>query len=261
MMHRMYIDEVGNSDLDVSEDPNRRYLSLSGVIFELDHIADCVHPRLESLKRKLFGQHPDDPLILHRKELINKKYPFQALRNPEIEQEFNEAIIGILVESKYTVITSVIDKSEHARRYETWVYNPYHYCMAVILERYVMWLARHGRVGDVLAESRGGREDIRLKESFREIYNKGTDFMNSEQFQKHLTSKELKIKPKSKNIAGLQIADLIAYPSYRATLARHLREDLADNFGGRIAKILEDQKYDRDAKGSPIPSFDCRGLK
>ncbi len=34
-MLRMYVDEVGNTDLNSSHDPNHQYLSLTGVIFEL----------------------------------------------------------------------------------------------------------------------------------------------------------------------------------------------------------------------------------
>jgi hypothetical protein len=37
--------------------------------------------------------------------------------------------------------------------------------------------------------------------------------------QQVLTSKHLKIRPKSANEAGLQLADLLAYPSYREILA------------------------------------------
>ena len=38
MKHRMYIDEVGNSDLGASQDPNHRYLSLTGVVFDLAYV-------------------------------------------------------------------------------------------------------------------------------------------------------------------------------------------------------------------------------
>ncbi|HEX3525560.1 MAG TPA: hypothetical protein VH988_00710 [Thermoanaerobaculia bacterium] len=59
----------------------------------------------------------------------------------------------------------------------------------------------------------------------------------------HLTSKELKLKKKIDNIAGLQLADLIAYPSFKATVARRNGRDLPGDFGGQIAKILEEGKY------------------
>ena len=35
MKYRIYIDEVGNPDLESSENPNHQFLSLTGVIIEL----------------------------------------------------------------------------------------------------------------------------------------------------------------------------------------------------------------------------------
>ena len=68
-------------------------------------------------------------------------------------------------------------------------------------------------------------------------------------FARCITSSQLKVKDKSNNIAGLQLADLIAHPSYKATLARHQREALPDNFGGSIATLLEESKYNRSPSG------------
>lgn len=93
---RIYIDEVGNNDLDSSDNPNHRYLSLTGVIFELDYVKKVVTPQLNKLKDKYFEQHPDEPIILHRKEIVNKKYPFQSLRNSDIEHKFNSELLTLL---------------------------------------------------------------------------------------------------------------------------------------------------------------------
>ena len=87
--YRLYIDEVGNSDLDASPDPNHRYLSLSGVAFDLAYVQDTLAAELEALKTHYFRSHPDDPVILHRKELVNRRYPFHSLNNRETEAEFN----------------------------------------------------------------------------------------------------------------------------------------------------------------------------
>ncbi len=57
----MYVDEVGNADLGSSDDPNHRYLSLTGVVIALDHVESVVHPQMEALKATYFGSHPDDP--------------------------------------------------------------------------------------------------------------------------------------------------------------------------------------------------------
>jgi len=249
LKYRLYIDEVGNSDLRSSEDPNHRYLSLTGVLFRLDYVDSAVFPRLEALKRQFFGSHADDAVVLHRSELVNQKPPFQALRDIAIRKEFDAEMLRFLGELEYTVFTVVLDKLEHQRRYSVWRYDPYHYCLHVILERYVMWLERRKFTGDVLAESRGGKEDRRLKESFEGIWESGSDFVEAKRFQQQLTSRQLKVKLKANNIAGLQIADLIAHPSFRACMALREGRPLAENFGGRVAGILEQSKYDRNPNG------------
>lgn len=211
--YRIYIDEVGNSDLKSSVDPNNRYLSLTGVIFELNYIKEFITPSVENLKQKFFGSHPDEPIILHRKELVNKKYPFKQLKNPIIENDFNNELLSLLKNFDYTIITIVIDKLEHKNKYKVWKYDAYHYCLAVMVERFYKFLNSRYSVGDVMIESRGATEDKRLKKSYTKIFNEGTDYIRSDLFQKTLTSKELKVKPKSANISGLQIADLVAYPA------------------------------------------------
>jgi hypothetical protein len=249
MKYRLYVDEVGNPDLRASKDSNHRYLSLTGVIFELEYVATTVFPTIEQMKRDYFNSHPDEPVILHRKELVNKKHPFESLRDVGIEEEFNRSLLHLLQNLDYAVITIVLDKLEHSQRYEHWRFDPYHYCLTVIVERYILWLKRSEVVGDVMAESRSGNEDMRLKAAFEDVYMHGSDFMKPEMFAAYLTSKQLKIKPKSNNIAGLQLADLIAYPSFRAMLAHNENQPSPDNFGGKIGTILETSKYVRGPDG------------
>jgi hypothetical protein len=248
--YRMYIDEVGNSDLKSSADYNHRYLSLTGVIINLDYIESVLWKQMEQLKADFFGGHPDDPVILHRKELINRKPPFGSLKNQEAESEFNKQLLSFLANWEYIVVTVVIDKQEHLQRYAKWHYDPYHYCLAIIVERYVLWLQRKGVVGDVMAESRGGREDRRLKDSFRRLAERGTDYVDSSQIASRLTSKELKVKNKANNISGLQLADLIAYPSFRFALSEYQGIIYEGKFGLKICSILREAKYNRSPDGN-----------
>jgi hypothetical protein len=249
LKYRLYIDEVGNPGLTTSEDPRHRYLSLTGVMMELGYVDQTVFPKLESLKKRYFQSHADEPIILHRKEIVNKKYPFHSLRDEETRTAFDHDLLELLDELEYTIITVVIDKLEHKTRYSIWQQDPYHYSLRVLLERYVLLLKEFGMAGDVMAESRGGKEDIRLKRSYERVFQEGTEYVDSQMFEKYLSSRQLKVKQKSNNIAGLQIADLVAHPSFRATLARKNRQSLSSNFGGDIALILENKKYYRSPSG------------
>ena len=47
---RMYIDEVGNSDLGSSDDPNHRFLSLTGVVVDLRYVSEVLYPQMEDLR-------------------------------------------------------------------------------------------------------------------------------------------------------------------------------------------------------------------
>lgn len=114
--YRLYVDEVGNSDLTSSQNPNHRFLSLTGVIFEIDYVRTTVFPVIEDLKTRYFDSHPDSPLIFHRKELVNRRHPFSSLRDPAIEESFNSELLTLLNLLDYTVITVVIDKQEHEQR-------------------------------------------------------------------------------------------------------------------------------------------------
>jgi len=249
LKYRIYIDEVGNPDLESSENPNHRFLSLTGVIIELDHVRDVVAPQLEALKREFFFSHPDDPVILHRKELVNMKSPFHALKNPAVKKLFDHQLLGLLREWQYQVISVCIDKKNHKDTYQTWRYDPYHYCLAILMERYFFFLNEKGLQGDVMAESRGGKEDMRLKKSFDGLWENGTEYIPTNQFHSVLTSKKLKVKPKANNVAGLQLADLIAHPSRNEML--HEKGFLSNGlrpFGEKIVTILQDKYYQRNGR-------------
>lgn len=96
-----------------------------------------------------------------------------------------------------------------------------------------------------MAESRGGKEDKRLKESFSRLWEKGTEYVTAEKFQNVFTSKELKVKPKTNNIAGLQLADLLAHPSRNEILAEQgLMDRKPGLFSQKVVEILQ-SKYDK----------------
>ena len=241
---RLYIDESGDHTYHHLEAPEKRYLGLIGCFFNFEQYPS-FREGLENLKRKHFSYDPDFPLILHRKELINRKGPFGRLLDPEVEKSFNQDFLNLLKRSDFRIIAVVIDKKSHIERYEEAAFHPYHYCVASLLERYCGYLNFMNAAGDVLAESRGGNEDKQLKQAFIRIYNEGTLWREAEFFQQALTSKEIKLKPKSANIAGLQLADLLAYPIKQDILVEEKRiSDPGDVFGKKICRVVT-RKYNK----------------
>jgi hypothetical protein len=255
----MYIDEVGNADMGPSTAANERYLSLTGVIIELDHVRNVVHPRLEALKEKFFRSHPDAPVILHRRDMLKGDGPFTPLRDSSTRAAFDKELLALLEDANYTVITAVIDKLAHRTQYTVWAYHPYHYCMEVLLERYVLWLSRRGYRGDVMAESRGGKEDRLLKVEYANTHDRGTDFVGAGSMSSRLTSRNLKIEEKRRNIAGLQFADVLAAPCLKWAQCNHTGTALPSDFGGSVALLMEKDKFDRDRQGR-IPGYGTKWL-
>ncbi len=245
MKHRIYIDEVGNPDLGSSDDPNHRFLSLTGVIVDLGYVQSTLQPQMEALKAKYFHSHPDEPVIFHRKELVNARPPFEALLDSSTRSAFDQELLLGLTSWDYTVISVCIDKKVHRETYGAWNYHPYHYCLEILLERYVFFLNRIGGTGDVMAESRGGNEDRALKQAYTELLERGSHFVGADQFSRALTSRQLKVKMKANNVAGLQLADLLAHPSRTEILAeRSLFGREVGLFSGKVIAVLQ-RKYDR----------------
>lgn len=255
MKYRLYIDEVGNSDLGASTDPNHRYLSLTGIIIGLDHVKTVLHPGIEGLKQRYFNSHPDSPIVFHRREMVRRLHPFHALNDPTVRAAFDQELLLCLQEWDYSVVSVTIDKLDLQSRYSIWVYPPYHYCLHVLLERYVMFLEGQSESGDVMAEARGSSEDRKLKESFTLSYERGTDYVAAQRFQTALTSREIKLKKKENNIAGLQLADIIAYPSYKSTLAARHNQRQPDDFSGSIIDLLLESKYLKNPRTNTVDGW------
>lgn len=256
MLYRVYVDEVGNHDLTHADNPNQRFFSLTGVILESEYTSRVLRPEMEQMKAEIFQHDPDEPVVFHRKELVNKRPPFHALHDPSVEQHFNTRLLIALAGWDYRVITVVLDKQAHRDQYSVWHFHPYHYCLAVLLERFVLFLHCGGHRGDVMVEQRGGVEDRKLKDSYRRLYERGTENIPSERWQACLTSGELKVKPKTANVAGLQLADLIAHPSQREVLIEHgLLIDRRDIFGDQISAILRQDKYYRNRQTGEIAGY------
>jgi hypothetical protein len=247
MFYRLFIDETGTHDLTGATDPNNRYLSLTGLIFDELEIEKRLEPWLGIFKERHFP-YAGQPVILHRKEIVNKRPPFDCLFDLEKEKVFNNDLLKLLQKLNYQVITVTMDKREHLERYAKWHHNPYHYCMEAMMERYFMQMNSQNMTGDVMIESRDKKLDKKLKKLLQFIYKNGTSQLSNTDLQRALTSRELKMKPKSANVAGLQLCDLLAHPACAAARRRRDRIPLPDNFGGRIAEVLKD-KYRRSSTG------------
>ena len=95
-----------------------------------------------------------------------------------------------------------------------------------------------------MIENRGKKEDNQLKTAFTQIYETGTHNLEAKFIQEHITSKNIKIKPKVANIAGLQLTDLLVYPCHRHILKHYgLMDYNKETFSEKIIGVLQQKFY------------------
>lgn len=248
--YRLYIDESGDHAYPRQEGrADHRYLGLVGVIFDAAFYAESFHKTFEDFKQRFFPYNPDEPIIFHREELVSRSGPFWRLRDDGYRQTFNHALIDLFKSTSYSIISVVIDKTEHFARYQESALHPYHYCLVAMLERYCGLLNFYNAEGDVMAESRGGKEDTQLKGAYIRAYEDGTSFRDADFFQKALTTKEIKIKKKSANIAGLQFADLLARPCKNDILLENNRINAISVFEKELCRTVQEKFNKRSRDG------------
>ena len=214
--YRLYIDESGDHVFRKLEDPHHRFLCLLGCWFaDSDYVS--FQQELEALKQLHLPHNPDEPVILHREDLVNQRGPFWRFRDEAAREAFDADLLALVGRAEFRIVAIVIDKQALQDRYPTPA-HPYHLAMGFLLQRYCGYLNHINRRGDVMAESRGKTENALLMDSYARHYSRGAWKMKAEAFQRALTTHDLKVKPKTANIAGLQLADLLANPFRRYVL-------------------------------------------
>lgn len=210
---------------------------------------------VEDVKRAHLPYDPDAPPILHRKDILRRRGPYHVLNNDAIRTAFDGDLIELVDTAPITIFGVVIDKFSHGSKEYRYLTHAYHYCLAAMLERYCGLLEFLGAVGDVLVEARGKTEDVTLQEEFRSIWTSGTPYMSNSRTKKTLTSRELKVKPKNLNIAGLQVADMLAHPVMRDVLLDRGRVNSLDgDFAARIIEVAR-AKYNRQRYKGTIRGY------
>ncbi|MFZ4508258.1 MAG: DUF3800 domain-containing protein [Fimbriimonas sp.] len=209
--YRLYVDESGDHAFNRLDEVSHRYLALLGLwCRQQDHYIE-LHDGLDAMRRKFFGPRLDDPVILHREDILNRRGDFYVLQDDARRAAFDQALLDWVRKPEYQIVCIVIDKQQHHDKYSSPM-HPYHYCLTALMQRYGGWLNYKNAVGDVLAEARGKKEDQQLENAYANLYASGTLYLDAATVQRVLTSKSLKLRSKAADIAGLQLADILAHP-------------------------------------------------
>ncbi|WP_018151176.1 DUF3800 domain-containing protein [Leeia oryzae] len=199
----VYVDESGDHSL-ASIDADYPVFVLALCVFHKRHYSEKVIPAVEKLKFNYFGH---DNVVLHEHEIRKQKNAFSFLSNRAIRTEFMTQLSAIMDASNYILITCVVDKHRLSKAQGA-NSNSYHIALGICLESLRAFLVEKGQenmLTHVVVECRGKKEDSELELEFRRI----CDGDNSKGL--HLPF-DIVFADKKTNLAGLQLADLVARP-------------------------------------------------
>lgn len=218
-MKVMFLDESGDHSLDVI-DPQYPVFVLAGVIMDEQYARTVAEQKLATFKQELFGR---TDIILHTADITRNQNGFERMKEPEFRQRFYEKLNALMRELQYEVVACVIKKDEHFERYGLWAVDPYMLSLHVLVERFCFDIGFGGSPGRMVAEKRNPTLDHQLELAFLNLKVSGTRFLQATQIERRIEG--LVTRGKEQNLAGLQIADLVASPIGRYVIGKKTRED------------------------------------
>jgi len=206
-MKVMFLDESGDHGLEKDKiDKSYPMFVLCGCIFDLDKYTASTEPVVNAFKLKYFKT---TDVILRSYDIRKQKKEFSFLVDYKTRLGFMDSLTNLISSLEFTVIAAAINKIKLINRYNE-PENPYYLCLRFILERASMFLGRSKENILFRAESRETHNDRKLAEIYEDFRAKGNNFIAPEEARRKLV--DLSFNQKVQNIAGHQIADLVAYP-------------------------------------------------
>lgn len=182
-----------------------------------------LEKQIKELKQKFWG---DRKIILHSRDIRKCQNGFEILFDLDIKQKFYKAINTLLSQNDvYVIVSCSILKEPYIRQFGK-LNDVYGQSLSFVLERAIFCIDnqcpdKNGQI-TAIVERRGKREDKNLHMYYRQLLEAGTYWVTPERMKSRMA--DIEFKWKSEDIAGLQLADLIAYP-----LTRHVLNPQAVN--------------------------------
>ncbi len=208
-----YVDESGDHGLhNINRDFSVFCLSLC--LIEKSEYIENIMPAFLKFKLKYWGH---DNIILHEREIRKSENQFSfLLESKERREEFYHDLNQLMTNANFKVFSAIIYKDKLVDRYPN-PWNPYgvslQFCLEGLLP-YLLGKDEKEKSLNIIFESRGKNEDTDLELAFhRIVQNRSNWGWKNPDFTK-VNFIPLFAK-KASNLAGLQLADLIARPIAR----------------------------------------------
>lgn len=198
---RIFVDESGCPDLE--GDSTRMFVAAA--VFLTEGEEQRLGSNFADLKEKYLRR---TDVVLHGYEIRRNKPPFDFGGDEKRQNDFKKEIGKVVEGSNFLVVAACIDKIMLKAQYCK-PYDPYETAVSFCMERVCFLCQRVGRLQGVLvvAERSGPAKDKTLRRTFETIQLTGRYGAMNCYVKSGLS---LEFSPKSLNMPGLELADLVA---------------------------------------------------
>jgi hypothetical protein len=228
----LFIDETGDHGLTQLNATSPVFLLCGILISAADY--QTLDDNFNAIKNEFWGK---KEVIFHSRDIRKCQKEFQILFDIELKGKFYEKLNRVVSQSNYHVIASSINKDKYIKQFGLLSNDVYELSLSFIIERAIFCLDginKNDKEVNIVIEERGKKEDKRLREHFQRLLSRGTGYVTALRLNKYNLS--IHFRGKQKNINGLQLADLCAYPLGRYVLEPDRANPSLDVFFEKIYK-------------------------
>ena len=205
----LFIDESGDHGLTTLSPDFPIFLLCGVLISKPDYFA--LRDEFNAIKKHFWK---NKVVIFHSRNIRKCEKEFQILFDMELKAAFYKQLNASIQNGKYTVIASAIRKDRYIKKYGRLSKDVYELALSLMIERSVFCLGDikvTNKSLRVIIEKRGKKEDKKLHEHFQRLLARGTGYVEPQRLGD--IDLGMHFKNKKENINGLQLADLVAYPT------------------------------------------------
>lgn len=208
----LYLDESGDHSL-TKIDAQYPLFVLCGVVMDEAYHDETATTALNGFKKQLLGR---TDIVLHTADFTRDGLGFEKMSDHDFRIRFFAELESWVRRLEFKIIACVVKKDKHLAKYGTKALDPYMLSLTILVERFLFECGSVG--GAVVAESRGGTFDNALELAFLDLKIRGTEYLSATKIRSRIHS--FSIRNKKENIAGLQLADVLATPIGRHVLGK-----------------------------------------
>jgi hypothetical protein len=188
-------------------------------------------------------------MILHTLEFTRNLPGYEAMSRHDFRTQFFQELEQLVRGLEFRIVACAIKKDAHLRKYGLKAIDPYMLSLSIVVERFAFETGAKG--GAIVVESRDETLNNALDLAFLDLKIRGTDFIPASKIRNRIRS--FTIRDKKENVAGLQLADIVATPIGRHILGKKTYQSYCS--GGDFFLTVE-KKFRADWKGH----YDGMGL-